>query len=151
MKHFWQIFFFLLIVVGAATGGVLIGQNFLGQHADTHHHATGDMHALFHHDLNLNAQQEKQLAAIEKDFRRQKALYEEQMKLANMELAEAIKNAGYSSPQVQLVVDKIHEAMGGLQKLMLQHLADMQGVLSEDQNKKLEEKVVAQLYRNAGQ
>lgn len=49
------------------------------------------------------------------------------------------------------MVDKIHETMGGLQKLTLQHLADMQGILSEDQNEKLEEKVVEQLYRNAGQ
>jgi endonuclease III-like uncharacterized protein len=99
----------------------------------------------------LNAQQDKKLAVIEKDFRRQRALYEEQMKLANMELAEAIKGSGYYSPQVQEAVDKIHGAMGELQKLTLQHLADMQGILSEKQNRQLEEKVVEQLYRNAGQ
>ena len=151
MKQFWQILFFTMIVACAAIGGVLIGQNFLGKSSSVHHHAAGDMHALFHHDLNLNAQQDKKLTIIEKDFRRQKALLEEQMKLANMELAEAIKTSGYSSPQVQAVVDKIHETMGGLQKLTLQHLADMQGILSEDQNEKLEEKVVEQLYRNARQ
>lgn len=152
MKQFWQILFFTMIVACAAIGGVLIGQNFLGSRiVSTHHHAAGDMHALFHHDLNLNAQQDKELTVIEKDFRRQKALLEEQMKLANMELAEAIKNGGYSSPQVQAVVDKIHITMGELQKLTLQHLADMQAILSKDQNEKLEEKVVEQLYRNAGQ
>jgi len=151
MKQFWQILFFTMIVACAAIGGVLIGQNFLGKSSAVHHHAAGDMHALFHHDLNLNAQQDKKLAVIEKDFRRQRALYEEQMKLANMELAEAIKGSGYYSPQVQEAVDKIHGAMGELQKLPLQHLADMQGILSEKQNRQLEEKVVEQLYRNAGQ
>lgn len=151
MKQFWQILFFLMIVACAAIGGVLIGQNFLGKSSAVHHHAAGDMHALFHHDLNLNVQQDKKLAVIEKDFRRQRALYEEQMKLANMELAEAIKGSGYYSPQVQEAVDKIHGAMGELQKLTLQHLADMQGILSEKQNRQLEEKVVEQLYRNAGQ
>jgi hypothetical protein len=151
MKQFWQILFFTMIVACAAIGGVLIGQNFLGKSSAVHHHAAGDMHALFHHDLNLNAQQDKKLAVIEKDFRRQRALYEEQMKLANMELAEAIKGSGYYSPQVQEAVDKIHGAMGELQKLTLQHLADMQGILSEKQNRQLEEKVVEQLYRNAGQ
>ncbi len=151
MKQFWQILFFLMIVACAAIGGVLIGQNFLGKSSAVHRHAAGDMHALFHHDLNLNAQQDKKLAVIEKDFRRQRALYEEQMKLANMELAEAIKGSGYYSPQVQEAVDKIHGAMGELQKLTLQHLADMQGILSEKQNRQLEEKVVEQLYRNAGQ
>ncbi len=151
MKQFWQILFFLMIVACAAIGGVLIGQNFLGKSSAVHHHAAGDMHALFHHDLNLNAQQDKKLAVIEKDFRRQRALYEEQMKLANMELAEAIKGSGYYSPQVQEAEDEIHGAMGVLQKLTLQHLADMQGILSEKQNRQLEEKVVEQLYRNAGQ
>lgn len=151
MKQFWQILFFTMIVACAAIGGVLIGQNFLGKSSAVHHHAAGDMHALFHHDLNLNAQQDKKLAVIEKDFRRQRALHEEQMKLANMELAEAIKGSGYYSPQVQEAVDKIHGAMGELQKLTLQHLADMQGILSEKQNRQLEEKVVEQLYRNAGQ
>ncbi len=90
------------------------------------------------------------MAVIEKDFRRRKTLFEEQMKLANMELAEAIKNGSYSSSHVQVTVDKIHGTMGELQKLTLQHLADMQAVLTEEQNKKLEEKVVEQLYRNAG-
>tara|TARA_R110002072_G_scaffold18082_5_gene68055 strand:- start:180 stop:638 length:459 start_codon:yes stop_codon:yes gene_type:complete len=150
-QKFWQILFIVMIVVCVAIGGVLIGQNFLGKGSGAHHHAAGDMHALFHHDLNLNAQQDKHLTVIEKDFRRQKALLEEQMKLANMELAEAIKDGGYSSSQVQAVVDKIHGTMGDLQKLTLQHLADMRSILSEDQNKTLEEKVVEQLYRNAGQ
>ena len=72
------------------------------------------------------------------------------MKLANLELAEAIKSADYSSSEVQKVVDKIHAAMGKLQKLTLQHLTDMQSVLSDEQNRILEEKVVEQLYRNAG-
>ncbi len=151
MKQFWQILFFVMIVACTAIGGVLIGQNFLGKSVSGHHHAAGDMHTLFHQDLNLNVQQEKKLTVIEKDYRRQKALFEEQMKLANMELAEAIKNGGYNSPQAQAAVDQIHAAMGELQKLTLQHLTDMQGVLSEDQSKKLEEKVVEQLYRNAGQ
>ena len=148
---FWQLLFFLMTVACAAIGGVLFGQKFLGKSSHVHHHAAGDMHALFHRDLNLNAQQEKELAVIEKDFSRKKALYEEQMKLANMELAGAIKDGGYSSPQVQQAVDKIHGAMGALQKLTLQHLADMQAILSEEQDQQLEEKVIEQLYSNAGQ
>lgn len=152
MKQFWQVLFFLMIVACAAIGGVLIGQNFWGKSSsNVHHHAAGDMHALFHHDLSLNTQQEKELVIIEKDFSRKKALYQEQMKLANMELAAAIKSSGYSSPQVQKAIDEIHGTMGELQKLMLQHLADMEAILSEEQNKQLEEKVVEQLYRNAGQ
>jgi hypothetical protein len=151
MKQFTQVFFFTMIVACAAIGGVLIGQNFLEKTGSAHHHATGDMHAIFHQKLNLNEQQGKQLAVIEKDYSRHRILLEEKMKLANMELAEAIKNGGYSSPQVLIVVDQIHQSMGNLQKLTLKHLADMQGVLGKDQNKKLEENVVEQLYRNARQ
>ena len=152
MKQFWQILFFAMIVACAAIGGLLIGQNFMSRdNSSVPMHAAGDMHALFHHDLNLNVQQQKELVVIEKDFSRQKAMYEEQMKLANMELAEAIKEGGYFSPHVQEAVDKIHNAMGELQKLTLRHLADMQAILSEEQDQQLEEKVIEQLYRNAGQ
>tara|TARA_R110002126_G_scaffold291807_1_gene459758 strand:+ start:211333 stop:211785 length:453 start_codon:yes stop_codon:yes gene_type:complete len=150
MKQFWQILFFVMVVGSAAMGGVLMGQKFMSR-GDTHRHAAGDMHALFHHDLHLSTQQDKVLVVIETDFRHQKTLLEEQMKSSNIELAEAIKNGGYSSPQVLAVVDQIHETMGGLQKLTLQHLADMQAVLDEAQSKRLEEKVVGQLYRNARQ
>jgi hypothetical protein len=79
MKQFWQIFFLIMIVTCAAIGGALIDQNFMDRSGDAHRHAAGDMHALFHYDLNLNALQNKELEVIEKNFRRQKVLLEEQM------------------------------------------------------------------------
>jgi|TARA_R110002124_G_scaffold17867_14_gene74278 Spy/CpxP family protein refolding chaperone len=150
MKKTEQFITFAILIICMVSAGVLVGQLFKSDDAAYHSAVSGDMHALFHRDLKLNEKQDKELQKIEKRFYQQKTLLEEQMKLANLELAEAIKSADYSSSEVQKVVDKIHAAMGKLQKLTLQHLTDMQPVLSDEQNRILEEKVVEQLYRNAG-
>lgn len=150
MKNIPQIIFFLIIIACAGFSGVWIGQNTLmvRQHA---HENAGDMHSVFHDKLSVTVQQEEQLAEIEKEHNRLKALYQGEMKTANLELAQAIKEGGYKSPEIEVIVHKIHGAMGSLQALSLEHLADMQKILSEKQNKKLQEMVVEQLQRNAGE
>jgi len=150
MKKQEQFFTLAILIICMISASVLVVKLYKGSDTAYHGAASSDMHTLFHRDLKLNEQQDKKLQKIEKSFYQQKTFLEEQMKLANMELAEAIKNADYSSPEVQKVVDKIHAAMGELQKLTLRHLTDMQSVLSDEQNRILEEKVVEQLYRNAG-
>ncbi len=150
MKNIPHIAFFLVIVACAGFAGVWIGQNTLmvRQHP---HGNTGDMHSILHDQLEITTQQEEQLTPIEKEFKRLKALYQGQMKTANMELAQAIKDGGYESPEIETIVHKIHSAMGSLQSLSLEHLADMHKTLSAEQNKKLQEMVVEQLQRNAGE
>lgn len=150
MKNIPQIAFFLIIIACAGFAGVWIGQNTLMVRQNPHENA-GDMHSVFHDQLKVTAEQEEQLAGIEKEFKRLKALYQGQMKTANMELAQAIKEGGYESPEIEVIVHKIHGAMGSLQALSLEHLADMQKVLMPTQNQKLQEMVVEQLQRNAGQ
>ena len=150
MKNIPQIAFFLFIIAFAGFAGVWIGQNTLMVREHGHDNA-GDMHSVLHNQLGITAQQDEQLAPIEKEFKRLKALYQGQMKTANMELAQAIKEGGYESPEIEVIVHKIHGAMGSLQALSLEHLADMQNILGYEQNKKLQEMVVEQLQRNAGE
>ncbi len=146
MKNITQIIFFLIIIALAGFAGVWIGQSTL---INSNQEAV-DMHFIFHDELNVTTQQEQQLSDIEKEYKRLKALYQGQMKTANLELAQAINDDGYESPEIEAVIHKIHQAMGALQKLSLKHLADMQKILSDEQNKKLQEMVVEQLERNAG-
>ncbi len=150
MKNIPQIAFFLAIIAFAGFAGVWIGQNTFMAREHGHDNAS-DMHAVLHDQLGISAQQDKKLAPIEKEFKRLKALYQGQMKTANMELAQAITEGGYESPEIEAIVHKIHGAMGSLQGLSLDHLADMQKILSAEQNKKLQEMVVEQLQRNAGE
>ncbi len=150
MKNIPQIAFFLIIIACAGFIGVWIGQNTLmqGQHK---YEATSDIHFVLHDKLAITAQQEVQLSSIETEYKRLKGFYQDQMKTANMELAQAIKDGGYQTPEIKAIVQKIHGAMGSLQGLSLEHLADMQKILSLEQNKKLQEMVVEQLRRNAGE
>ena len=150
MKNIPQIAVFLLIIACAGFAGVWLGQNTLMLRRHEHENAH-DMHTMLHDQLSITAQQEKQLAETEKKYKRLKSLYQAQMKTANLELAQAIKDGGYQSPEIELIVDKIHSAMGSLQALSLEHLADMRKVLNKEQNKKLQEMVVEQLRRNAGE
>ncbi len=150
MKNIPQIVFFLIIIASAGFIGVWLGQSAFMPKSHNVQNA-GDMHSLFHDKLNVTTQQEQKFNDIEKEFKQLKALYQGQMKTANMELAQAIKDGGYQSPEIEAIVHKIHSAMGSLQALSLKHLADMQEILNPAQNKKLQEMVVEQLQRNAGE
>ena len=107
------------------------------------------MHSYFHDRLDITSEQEKKLADIERRYRQSRQLLEETMRLANMELADAIKKHQSYSPEVQQSVDKIHKAMGGLQKTALEHLFEMQTVLTHKQNEKLNQLITDALYENA--
>ncbi len=150
MKNLPQIIFFLLSVAGAGFAGAWVGQTALmPSHRAMMSGSPKGIHALLHDELNISSQQEEQIAEVEKEYKRLKSLYNAQMKAANMELAQAIKEGGYEAPEIEDIVHKIHRAMGSLQALSLKHLADMQKILTEDQNRKLREMVVEQLQHNA--
>ncbi len=150
MNNISQIAFFLIIIACAGFIGVWVGQSTLTPKAPINE-SSNDLHDLFHNKLNINKEQERQFTNIEKDFKHLKTLYEGQMKTANLELAQAITEDGYSSDKIETIIHKIHKAMGSLQTLSLKHLADMQKILNKEQNKKLQEMVVEQLRRNAGE
>ncbi len=152
MKNLPQIIFFLLIIAGAGFAGVWAGQTALmPKQSDVVSVNSKGIHALLHDELHISTQQEKDIEEVEKEYNRLKSLYQAQMKAANMELAQAIQMGGYEAPEIEAIVHKIHGAMGSLQALSLKHLADMQKILTEDQNKKLREMVVEQLQHNAGE
>ncbi len=151
MKNIPQIIFFLLTIAGAGFAGVWIGQTafLMPKQVGIVYKNSKGIHALLHEELHISAQQEKDIEEVEKEYNRLKSLYRAQMRAANMELAQAIKEGGYEAPEIDSIVHKIHKAMGDLQSLSLKHLADMQKILTEDQNKKLREMVVEQLQHNA--
>jgi len=152
MKNLTKIIFFLLAVSVSGFAGAWIGQIILmPKHGTMMSGSPKGIHELLHDELSISAQQEVEIADIEKEYKRLKSLYRAQMKAANMELAQAIQMGGYEAPEIEAIVHKIHGAMGALQALSLKHLADMQKILTEDQNKKLREMVVEQLQHNAGE
>jgi nickel and cobalt resistance protein CnrR len=133
MKRFYRDLRLSLIVAALAFGACwMVGNSFMG-HGETPH----DPHQWLHEQLNITEEQDIKLEPIEAKFADRKKALEAEMHQANRELAKAINEDGNYSPRVQQSVDKIHTAMGELQKVTLEHLFEMHSVLTPEQRKKL--------------
>lgn len=133
MKRFYRDLRLSLIVAALAFGACwMAGNSFMG-----HRQATHDPHQWLHEQLNLTAEQDIKLEPIEAKFAQRKKALESEIHQANSELATAINEDGHYSPHVQKLVEKIHLAMGELQKVTLEHLFEMHSVLTPQQRKKL--------------
>lgn len=96
-----------------------------------------DSHEWLHKELGITAEQRRALEPIEAKFAERERGLRERMRVANSELAAAIaKSKGYS-PEVAAAVEKVHHEMGDLQKASIEHLYEMQAVLTPDQSKRL--------------
>lgn len=98
--------------------------------------------------LGVTDEQKKTLQPIENQYLKQKRLYTEEMAAANLRLAKIIEENGYEDEKVAHVIMDIHRAMGSLQHLTLQHLAQIQTVLTAEQSELLKDHVVMRLRRN---
>lgn len=94
-------------------------------------------HDWIHTQLGLTPEQDKLLIPIEKSYRSKRHDLEQQLVLANRELAEAILADGQDSIRVHKAIEKIHASMGDLQKVTIGHVFEMKPVLSEEQYQKL--------------
>ena len=98
-------------------------------HADAHHWV--------HTQLGLTAEQEKQLEPIEQRYDEQRRHYGELIRVANVELGQAILADKDDSPRVKAAIARIQEAQGQLQDATLRHVFEMKPVLRPEQYEKL--------------
>ena len=147
-KRYINAFSLVLIVLLVAFGAMFMSHHYMNMSHDFMGHA-GDTHSYLHSKLGITAEQEKQLQEIETTYQKRKLRLEETIRLTNMELADAIKKNPSFTPEVQQAVDKIHMAMGELQKASLEHLFQMQPILTPQQNEKLKNLMTDALYDNA--
>lgn len=103
----------------------------------TIHADKGDAHAWIHTQLGITAAQEKALEPIEQRYAEQRKHYGEMLRIANAELGKAILEERSDSDRVKAAVARIHEAQGELQNATLQHIFEMQSVLTPQQYEKL--------------
>lgn len=130
-----------LIAFVAALGGVAAGR-FLLPAAQP---AGGELHALLHSGLDLDAGQHAQIEALERQFALRKQALEMTLRSENARLAAAIESEHSAGPQVRAAVDHIHIAMGEMQKETLAHIFAMRAVLRPDQAAKFDKAVVKAL------
>jgi Spy/CpxP family protein refolding chaperone len=92
-----------------------------------------ELHALLHGELDLDPEQTAKIEAIEHRFAKRRKALEQEMRVANAHLAEAMKVEHGYGPEVTAAVDHTHHVMGELQKETLEHLFAMRSVLRPEQ------------------
>ena len=93
----------------------------------------GGLHALLHDNLDLTAALEMNMAAEEVSFRSRRVAVERRVRSANAKLAQAIRTTKRDGPEVQVAIDRVHEAMGAFQKETVAHIFRMRAVLTPRQ------------------
>ena len=103
-----------------------------------HHHAgQTDTHQWIHTKIGITPEQDKALEPIERRYAEQKKHHDELLRIANDELGKAILEDRSDSARVKAAVARIHQAQGELQNATLQHIFEMQPVLTPQQYDKL--------------
>ena len=103
------------------------------------------LHETVHDKLDLTAEQERRIEALEARFAGRRQALEADMRAANAELAAAIRKSDRNSPEVQAAVDHFHHAMGDLQKETIAHVFDMRAELTPAQAERFDAEVVRAL------
>jgi hypothetical protein len=128
----------------AGVGGVFVGRVLFP--SPTH---GSELHEVLHHQLDLDAGQERRLETLERQFAVRRSVLELQLRAANARLADAIEAEHGNGPRVAAAVDASHAAMGELQKATLEHIFAMRQILRPDQADKFDRAVVKALTADA--
>jgi Spy/CpxP family protein refolding chaperone len=132
-----------LIALAAGAGGVWIGLRTF------HAPAAPRLHAVVHERLDLSAEQEQRIEALEANFATRRRGLELEMQAANVELAAAIREEQGYGPRVTAAIERFHHAMGELQSETIRHVFAMREVLTPEQRATFDSTVVAALTADA--
>ncbi len=131
----------VLLAFVAALGGVLVGRAWIAPKPPVE----SEIHELLHAQLKLDPEQTRKIDAIEHQYGLRRQALELELRSANARLAAAIEAEHGYGPQVAAAVDSSHRAMGELQKVTLEHVFAMRGVLHPDQTARFDAAVVKAL------
>ena len=134
-----------LVAFIAALAGVFVGREVF----DAPRASETELHALLHSQLELTDGQHAKIEQIETQFAARRKAREQEMRAANVRLAQAIEAEHGYGPQVTEAIDHTHEVMGTLQKETLEHLFAMRGVLNPEQAAMFDQSVVKALTADA--
>lgn len=91
--------------------------------------------AVLHRDLGLTPDQDRRLEALERDFAKERASLQKQMRAANAELALSITQNHTYEADARRAIDSFHVAMRALQEKTIQHVLAMRALLTPSQAK----------------
>ncbi|MDR0533951.1 MAG: periplasmic heavy metal sensor [Verrucomicrobiales bacterium] len=141
MKRILPFVALLVLVAVVASASCLLTRHYFGHPAP----ATPAVKTEVFEQLNLSADQEQKIDAIRAQFTARQHQCMLLMQQRNNELAAAILADRADSPRVQAAVEKIHEAMGDMQKATLNSIFAAKEVLTPAQYDKLLQLTAQQL------
>ena len=131
----------VVLAILAAGGGAWLSARYV-----VSRNAAGpSLHDMVHRDLDLTAAQSRRLDIIEQAYTAERQALEAEVRAANRELADAIRDGHRDSPKVEAAIDHLHHAMGALQKATIAHVFDMRAVLTPEQARAFDAEVFAAL------
>lgn len=146
-KSYAQLLSMIALVAGVAVGGVYLGQHYFHhEHVPHSHIKANSLNEYIHSQLDITPEQDAKLKDMEERYEKQVIYLEEKLKIANMELANAVKEEKRYGPRVEKAITDNHTTMGEMQKATMQHLFEMQTVLTEEQNQKMNKVITDALY-----
>ena len=107
-----------------------------------------DAHIWLHKQISITAEQDRALTEIEKKFSGKQRVLQAEIHTGNVELATAMMEDGKFSERVAAAVERIHRAQGELQKATIEHIFNMQTVLTPEQAEKLNKLAADALIQN---
>jgi len=131
----------VLIAFASALGGVFVGRQLI----PVKEPVETELHALLHHQLELDAGQLAAIEDIEERFATRRRALEREIRADNARLAAAIRAEHGYGPRVDSAVDHSHQIMGELQKATLEHIFEMRAVLRPEQARRFDEAVTRAL------
>ena len=125
----------------AAAIGVWGGERYVTARA----HRPPALHEMLHERLHLTAPQRRRIEGLERDHATRRDALEAEMRAADADLARAYVETHAYTPKVQAAIDRLHRAMGDLQKETVVHVIAMRSVLTPDQTGRFDDTVVRSL------
>lgn len=112
------------------------------------HRGQIDAHTWLHQQISITAEQDRKLTDIEKAFAEKQNALQKEIHIGNLELAAAMLEDKSFSKRVAAAVERIHHAQGELQKATIEHIFNMQTVLTPQQAEKLNKLAADALIQN---
>lgn len=132
----FRIALLILLSLGAGYLGSLGAGKWLSKDTET-----TSLHSFVHDELELTNEQHQALEEIEGKFAVKRSSLELSLRAANAKLAEAMDEEHEYGPKVALAIETVHERMGELQKATVEHVFEMRGILTADQQKIFDQRV----------
>ena len=144
MRSYQKEILYFIVIALVAFGAFYACGNFF----KTPHHNQIDAHAWLHEQIGITAEQDDKLASIEKSFAEKQSALKKEIHIGNLELAAAMLEDKAFSERVAAAVERIHHAQGELQKVTIEHIFDMQTILTPQQAEKLNKLAADALVQN---